>query len=304
MNSVTFKCEVVTPMFLAGADGIEPDLRPPSIKGAMRFWWRALHGYMDVKTLREKEVEVFGGGGDSAKRSRLIIKTSHPKWDGVYEAPMLPHKPHKRDQVWKEAYKPENTVFDVQFRISHGDREFDLEKFRSFFILTLLLGGFGKRSRRGFGSVKITGIKSNDQDYLEALDMPKTLDEILCFISLFNADYKIGHNYAALKISLNKSAYPERQYPYIEKIQIGNSAYADYSSLLYKVGEATHDFKDNDPSLGYAETQNRFASPVFVSAIKYGINDYRAIITTLHMAEKNKKPVNWQKQEDFINAIL
>jgi len=33
-------------MFLAGADGVTPELRAPSIKGAMRFWWRACNGHL------------------------------------------------------------------------------------------------------------------------------------------------------------------------------------------------------------------------------------------------------------------
>lgn len=36
-KKIIFECEVVTPMFLAGADGKTPELRAPSIKGAIRF---------------------------------------------------------------------------------------------------------------------------------------------------------------------------------------------------------------------------------------------------------------------------
>ncbi len=52
MRSITFECETITPMFLARADGKTPELRPPSIKGLMRFWWRAMnatHVYFLVK---------------------------------------------------------------------------------------------------------------------------------------------------------------------------------------------------------------------------------------------------------------
>ncbi len=52
MRSITFECETITPMFLACADGKTPELRPPSIKGLMRFWWRAMnatHVYFLVK---------------------------------------------------------------------------------------------------------------------------------------------------------------------------------------------------------------------------------------------------------------
>ncbi|HID77150.1 MAG TPA: type III-B CRISPR module RAMP protein Cmr1, partial [Planctomycetaceae bacterium] len=33
---------IVTPMFCAGADEQRAELRLPSFKGALRFWWRSL----------------------------------------------------------------------------------------------------------------------------------------------------------------------------------------------------------------------------------------------------------------------
>jgi len=36
--------EVVTPMFLAGADQTVAELRPPTFKGLMRWWYRAAKG--------------------------------------------------------------------------------------------------------------------------------------------------------------------------------------------------------------------------------------------------------------------
>ena len=57
MKKITFGCEVITPMFLSGADG-NPELRPPSIKGMMRFWWRAINSHLahpNLKTLKEEE---------------------------------------------------------------------------------------------------------------------------------------------------------------------------------------------------------------------------------------------------------
>ena len=44
MEKIVFECESVTPMFMYGADGKTPELRPASVKGVMRFWWRAING--------------------------------------------------------------------------------------------------------------------------------------------------------------------------------------------------------------------------------------------------------------------
>ncbi len=52
MKTIEFECETITPMFLAGADGKTPELRPPSIKGLMRFWWRAINGHLPLNNLK------------------------------------------------------------------------------------------------------------------------------------------------------------------------------------------------------------------------------------------------------------
>lgn len=41
MRTITATFEVVTPMFLGGADQSPDGIRPSSVKGALRFWWRA-----------------------------------------------------------------------------------------------------------------------------------------------------------------------------------------------------------------------------------------------------------------------
>ena len=60
--TVTFECETITPMFLRGADGRTPELRAPSIKGAMRYWWRAINGHLAPNELLAMESAIFGDG--------------------------------------------------------------------------------------------------------------------------------------------------------------------------------------------------------------------------------------------------
>ena len=43
MQIIEADYNIVTPMFIGGGDKQEaPEIRPPSVKGALRFWWRAL----------------------------------------------------------------------------------------------------------------------------------------------------------------------------------------------------------------------------------------------------------------------
>lgn len=78
METLTFTCKIITPMFLAGADGKTPELRAASIKGALRFWWRAKQREPDHKILKAKEDAIFGGVGSgkegNAQRSKVVLQ--------------------------------------------------------------------------------------------------------------------------------------------------------------------------------------------------------------------------------------
>ena len=58
--------QVVTPMFGGGVEAGVPDpvtlIRPLSIRGHLRFWWRATRGaaFTTTKELKQRETEIFG----------------------------------------------------------------------------------------------------------------------------------------------------------------------------------------------------------------------------------------------------
>ncbi len=63
MYHATFTLESITPIFMRGADQGKAEIRASSIKGLMRWWFRALAGSYfgdDVEGLREAENFVFG----------------------------------------------------------------------------------------------------------------------------------------------------------------------------------------------------------------------------------------------------
>ncbi len=72
-EELVFDCEVITPMFLSGADPKTVELRPASIKGALRFWWRALYGSDNTEDMRKKEGDLFGNTEKKSK-VRIFIK--------------------------------------------------------------------------------------------------------------------------------------------------------------------------------------------------------------------------------------
>jgi len=303
MNSITFTCEVVTPMFLAGADGKTPELRPPSIKGAMRFWWRAMNGNMGIEKLREEEAKIFGGGGEEAKRSsfHLRVLTGIRKMAKQGCQP-LPHHTGGNNCIacnannnWcKKSFEFQSITgdnFDVKIS------GVDLGMIENLFVLTCVFGGFGKRSRRGFGSVKI--IKRNDVDF----SMPNDLESIYSYLSKFNDDYQYdrrNENILLIRpVPLNDKY--KITYPYLEEVRIGD----DYDSafeLVERIGKLSHKYQTD--SNGSANP--RFSSPTYVSALKIK-NQYYPIISSLHLALPNTIHDSLYKKlrrHDFQRAIF
>jgi CRISPR-associated protein Cmr1 len=74
MKTETFDLELITPCFCAGADQAVAEIRAPSIRGQLRWWFRVLGG--DAKD----EALIFGSAaGNSGSASRIRITVSHIK---------------------------------------------------------------------------------------------------------------------------------------------------------------------------------------------------------------------------------
>ncbi|MCB0613370.1 MAG: type III-B CRISPR module RAMP protein Cmr1 [Phaeodactylibacter sp.] len=174
MATITFHCRVITPMFLAGADGRTPELRAPSIKGAMRFWWRACNGHLvaqttentwDYSKLKALEGEIFG---NTEKKSSFSIQT---RWESRTEGQL----PLPKSGIKINVGRFENDIFEyMTYGLWDHKSPSNNRKFvgpGSEFIITLHLhnvnykkdilqslycliqfGGIGSKARNGFGS--------------------------------------------------------------------------------------------------------------------------------------------------------
>ena len=77
MDSVEFDLEVVTPMFLGGANNTEAELRVPSIKGMLRFWWRATCGIESLEGMKKEEAKIFGSTDQKASFSIQVVNSNN-----------------------------------------------------------------------------------------------------------------------------------------------------------------------------------------------------------------------------------
>jgi len=206
MHTITFTCEIITPMFLAGADGSTPELRASSIKGALRFWWRAMHGDMPISDLKRAETEIFGGGGEKAKRSSVIIRLGdksldivanndnsidQKKWPGTGYLLYSVLYMNKRD------YFNPDSEFILSFSSYYPDK---LKEVVKAFVCLVLFGGFGSRSRRGAGSIYVKSIEGNYEDQL------KDIAGILGMSEIENPKQFIAHLKENIKLLVD--SYP------------------------------------------------------------------------------------------------
>lgn len=78
MKTEAFQFELLTPCFCGGA---EPDqlaeIRAPSIRGQLRWWFRTLGGFKSLsgRPVREQEAMIFGSiDGNEGRASQLIVR--------------------------------------------------------------------------------------------------------------------------------------------------------------------------------------------------------------------------------------
>jgi len=278
-----FELEIITPLFLAGADTNKPELRATAIKGALRFWWRALHPNLPLAKLKEDESKIFGDAGDKTGKSRIKIMISRDlSYDGKSRENPLPHKVSK---FTYPCFKPGET-FSIKIL---GDKKI----FWLFQIVTVL-GGLGRRSRRGFGSIRI--VRSNvidGQDNISIEDVLNLVNKVSGARFRVEADKKIA-----------QIANTGANYPHIRTVQIGNKPFDNYKAVLIRIGQASHDY--NSDFTGYAKHKKRFSSPVYVSVIRMPWNnDYRPIVTKLNAAfDPHVRFFSKDTTEKFIGHIL
>lgn len=192
MHTMTVTLRTVTPLFLGSASPQMCELRPPSIKGTLRFWFRFAEGARqggDVKAVKAEEDRLFGSSESGAGVFRLTLTDLLPKVTELRQVPesyrewpieimymgygciALRKFGRNRDEAEREKERRRaagllTTVFEpcrsfidagelLTFRIMFNREVQPGDDQRIYHALWLWthLGGFGSRSRRGWGSL-------------------------------------------------------------------------------------------------------------------------------------------------------
>ena len=191
MNGLKFKLQVITPLFLSGADQQGAELRPPSIRGALRFWFRAMMGGVvggDVEKVRKLEEGVWGTTDVASHlRVRICDQQLHifdPTREKDYEKdrkgliylsfPYLEYEKETKSQRWNRPYIKPGSSFTVSIGLA-SDNVLSAIVEGTVWLLAHF-GGLGARTRRGFGSLRVhpgrsDGLKPGFLSYQPAHEM-------------------------------------------------------------------------------------------------------------------------------------
>jgi CRISPR-associated protein Cmr1 len=262
-------------MFIAGADRESPEIRSSSIKGMMRYWWRAAQAENILKNLRDREGCLFGTIQKPAQKSPLIIRTYSRTPKIAYHKP-VPHRNYKAK------------AFDIGFEFSVNlIIQNELDVYSKILDLSMILGGLGRRSRRGFGATKRIDQGSEQEisiDYVYSL--------------LIKVSQSKQYKKNSTKIILTKK--PRLHYPYINEIEIG-CEWDSWNELQHHISRES---KKNRTLISANKGKSRFASPIWISVIEGKTEDTcKPIITTLHIAGSGKRPSK-SEMEQFRRMIL
>lgn len=167
-------------------------IRVPTIRGHLRFWWRALYGgqFATAKELFDAEAALWGRAADEhggrtaveiailvqqrrqivADRIEITAPDSYALWP-ARQTQALPTAPRRSA--------------GVRFQLTASAPKANESEIRNALRAWILFGGYGSRTRRGVGSLTVATGDPQRRRWLPSADEPEDLKEALT--DLFNA---------------------------------------------------------------------------------------------------------------------
>ena len=181
--------ELLTPCFCRGAYRDQPEIRVPSIRGMVRWWFRALGGSPD------QEKALFGGVHNGAIASRLVFRVGSVSARRASSDPAtLPHK--SGGQASPQAALGAGGSFHlaVTSRLNRIPAELERQVENALAVWTLL-GALGLRANRAGGSIWPAG----DSAPKTAAELCVGLHALGCAWPVYLAGAAVGSSGEALR---------------------------------------------------------------------------------------------------------
>lgn len=205
-GKIELNCKTLTPLFIYGANN-NLEIRSSSIKGLMRFWWRAAncHRYNSISEMRKEEAKIFGRfykeeGKDKNIKSKFTVLVEMIK-EKIAECNPNNNKSEINEKYlfYSKASIPNNdkfykpgTAFKISFIFKNKDKNIINEVLKTFKIL-MLFGGMGTRSRKGGGNFIVTDCKGIDEFNISFPEY-YTFEEIKKFYNGIIDNHKMNSN--------------------------------------------------------------------------------------------------------------
>ena len=158
--------QVTTPMFCGGANPADAELRIPSFKGALRFWWRALAWARldgNLEEIKREEDELFGSADKGQSRvSMRLMCHKEPQTGAGHSLRAGPGAKYLGYGVMEQRPR-ERHCLEAPFNFKVRMRARDLDATQQSSLqdaLTALgvFGGMGAKSRKGYGSLALQSL--------------------------------------------------------------------------------------------------------------------------------------------------
>lgn len=254
-------CKLIPPMLSYGANSEQPELRTAELKGLLRFVYRLCKlnpNCNDVQQLYAEESKLFGNT-DIVSPVRLIMVPGP-----------LTHSYSKERLVQRKTFTAKafraGAEIDILVRTSAGISQERHEEYVRLVVLALCLGGMGKRSRRGRGSLTIESIKTNGSDACTEMIRPSKTELLNFLLKIMNSPLLSEGSY---QIENEEVIYQEEptekpSFPFITKIKIGKR-FNDYTEILKLIDQASHEVNKTGVSIytGFVDTQKRLGKDIF-----------------------------------------
>ncbi|VVM05376.1 type III-B CRISPR module RAMP protein Cmr1 [Methylacidimicrobium tartarophylax] len=166
MSPEPYEFEFLTPCFCGGADPAKAELRASTIRGQLRWWFRALGGS------REEEACLFGCIGDSARASCVAVRIVESPdggdrdWAGWSVGSYIWYFIRSNPQRWQAdgALPPGSKAkVEIFFRRSLDS---DLEKrWKDAWRAFCRFGAIGYRMTRCAGAFRVSGFDGEREEY-------------------------------------------------------------------------------------------------------------------------------------------
>lgn len=169
---MSVRLEVVTPILGGSTQTRAVDevdvIRAATVRGHLRFWWRALYAarYSSAQELYERESQVWGraatdGGGRSAVEIRIDVERHGAKDESDIDLQRTPGAyglwPARAERRQGQVTKPPapRRMPGTEFRLTLIAAASCEPEVRNALRAWILFGGYGSRTRRGLGSLTV-----------------------------------------------------------------------------------------------------------------------------------------------------